>query len=310
MSSTPDYSLPEYGLDASQLGTIEALGRLLLWERRVLRKNMGEGGRGPFIYRYMSFADDGLPLKKAKDMIVESKLYLSSPSEFNDPYDFRAFVTFDEDPVKRRSYFEKSARSILRQGRGILKDVKGRGRKIEEMASRAMTKSLNSPNSPNDIFDRARDKNGVACFSEDPRGLLLWAHYAASHTGICLQFDVTLDPGVLLITHRVNYRKQLAHLVWPRDRDELVDKVILAKDWAWKHEKEVRYVSLHVVRDTLLFDGRALRAIILGARFPEKFISVIEHMIEQRAKRGLPVPTLYKARQREREYGIYLAKYR
>ena len=125
MFSAPDYSLPEYGLDASQLGTIEALGRLPLWERRAQQRRMGEGGRGPFIYRYMSFAVDGLPLKKARDLIVESKLYLSSPNGFNDPYDFRAFVTFEEDPAKRRSYFERSARSILRRGGSSSRASKG-----------------------------------------------------------------------------------------------------------------------------------------------------------------------------------------
>jgi hypothetical protein len=109
-----------------------------------------------------------------------------------------------------------------------------------------MERSLSDPEFTSEILNRTRDHHGVACFSEDPRGLLLWAHYAGGHTGICLQFDVTEDPGVLMISHRVKYRKEFPVLIWPRDREEVVDRVILSKG-ELESEKEVRYVSLNFV---------------------------------------------------------------
>src|SRR5580658_7168634 len=35
-----------------------------------------------------------------------------------------------------------------------------------------------------------RDRIGLLCFSRNWDNLLMWSHYGASHTGICLGFDI------------------------------------------------------------------------------------------------------------------------
>jgi hypothetical protein len=40
-----------------------------------------------------------------------------------------------------------------------------------------------------------RGKNGLLCFSRNWDNLLLWTHYGASHTGLCLGFDIPDAPG-------------------------------------------------------------------------------------------------------------------
>src|ERR1700731_4449263 len=40
-----------------------------------------------------------------------------------------------------------------------------------------------------------RQSKGLLCFSRNWDNLLLWSHYAASHTGLCLGFDIPDAPG-------------------------------------------------------------------------------------------------------------------
>src|SRR5712664_2095644 len=40
-----------------------------------------------------------------------------------------------------------------------------------------------------------RARNGLLCSSRNGDNLLMWSHYGASHTGICLGFDIEENGG-------------------------------------------------------------------------------------------------------------------
>ena len=86
---------------------------------------------------------------------------------------------------------------------------------------------------------RARDqinKRGVLCFSRLWSSPLLWAHYADTHRGICLGFDVAHSQERLI---GVNYVE--ARLPFPEEFDEQVARQWLrTKSVDWGYEKEVR----------------------------------------------------------------------
>jgi len=271
---------------------------------------MSGSHRQIFIYKYLNFdSADELSVKKVRDILVESKLYLSAPSDFNDPYDFRAQIEISRDAASLRENFQRSARLALDRGDDAVPHIKGRQRKVEALASRAMERLRANPHAISDAFERARERNGVACFSEDPRGLLMWAHYGAGHTGVCLQFDVTEDPGVLMITHKVRYREQLPVIEYPIRDTDIVDKVILNKGRAWEAEQEIRYVSLNVVRGSIPFDSAALRGIILGARLAKANLPSLLTMVEERKERGMREPVLYRAHQDRTCYGLTIKRF-
>src|SRR5262249_50298301 len=47
----------------------------------------------------------------------------------------------------------------------------------------------------------------IYCLTQDPASPLMWGHYAASHTGICLEFDARRDPftAVEKVEYRTSY---------------------------------------------------------------------------------------------------------
>jgi len=90
------------------------------------------------------------------------------------------------------------------------------------------------------------EHNGINCFSKSWNNLLMWAHYANKHKGLCLGFDI---PDELVC--EVNYTMELpsadeffrelststnllTHI------DEFKKKFMLTKSSDWNHEEEYR----------------------------------------------------------------------
>ena len=83
---------------------------------------------------------------------------------------------------------------------------------------------------------------GVICFSESWRTILMWSHYAAKHTGMCLGFDVLISSA-----EKVEYVTALlddfVNIVDPELswlKDGTIGKIIRSKYRGWKYEKEWR----------------------------------------------------------------------
>ena len=91
---------------------------------------------------------------------------------------------------------------------------------------------------------------GIMCFSKDWRQPLMWGHYADSHKGTCLGFDVTGSEDLI----EVDYSS--------RDRCEVGDDVLqeLAIHWsAQEHEKRSGSYALDNVSREFIDRGKTIR---------------------------------------------------
>ena len=106
--------------------------------------------------------------------------------------------------------------------------------------------------------------NGLLCFSKTWRNPVLWGHYADSHRGICLGFDVprTFLTEVKYVTCRPP--------PLPKVLDETFMKHLLFTKFShWQYEQEYRaFVNLEKETDGLYFmsfsDKLKLRRVIVG----------------------------------------------
>ncbi|MFL6334369.1 MAG: DUF2971 domain-containing protein [Pyrinomonadaceae bacterium] len=94
--------------------------------------------------------------------------------------------------------------------------------------------------------DELASTHGLLCFSRDWHNPVLWSHYAAKHTGLCLGFDI---PDELLGV--VSYaRKRLIieteRSLSPREfSPENAKRFLFTKYSHWRYENEVRcFVTL------------------------------------------------------------------
>ena len=86
------------------------------------------------------------------------------------------------------------------------------------------------------IIKELSSENGLLCFSKSWHNPLMWSHYADSHKGICLGFDVPDFP--------------LNHVEYPHSRVDTTGMTVLTEDdvktWIcskykdWEYEDEVR----------------------------------------------------------------------
>ncbi|WP_198137594.1 DUF2971 domain-containing protein [Terriglobus sp. TAA 43] len=86
-------------------------------------------------------------------------------------------------------------------------------------------------------------RRGILCFSRNWDNLLLWSHYGAAHTGICLGFDISeSDYGT-----DVQYQPNLMQIRSLKDVNlNLANRLIRTKHECWSYEQEVRlFVDLH-----------------------------------------------------------------
>jgi len=83
---------------------------------------------------------------------------------------------------------------------------------------------------------------GLLCFSRDWRNPVMWGHYAESHRGLCLGFDV--DDHIAMPVEYVPRRLPFDHFLAPETSEKEVR--VLAARFAstkyshWRYEKEVR----------------------------------------------------------------------
>jgi hypothetical protein len=310
----PTYEWPEYGLGPDTAAVVRALRKLPPRERRVflLRQNdfgdeQPEAKRNRrFLYRYLPM-DPGsanLPLERRKieDLVVRGELYLSPVSQFNDPNEFRARVRLTSDPEASGKWMREMAEKHVRaQGKT--------GSIAQKMVDTIVAKMKNNAAAVPDLMQKTwtsqADDFGICCFSQNPRSDLMWAHYARSHRGICLQFDYSLCPGVLALAQRVQYRDDLPDLTWPQDQGRSMEP-ILSKAMDWRYEVERRYVSRELKGVTIRFDARSLTGVILGQRFDDDPNTGpwLSSVLDERERRGLPPVRVYRAQRSDTSYSL------
>lgn len=135
-------------------------------------------------------------IRYLKDLLENERIYLISPSHCNDPYESGTVFPYSE---------------LERQ----------------ELA--------NTTGRPISIKPILQSKNTLLyCFSEDPKSIIMWSHYANNHKGFCVEFDFYTSDLKDKI-HRVIYSDIL-------DTDNYYHSRIL-KSTVWSYEKEWRMMG-------------------------------------------------------------------
>lgn len=140
-----------------------------------------------------------------------------------------------------------------------------------------------------DIQAGARASVAVMCFTKTFKNILMWSHYAAEHTGICIGYDYNCDffHGKYSCNYSNNVGK-IRKVEYTLERPKYIlpsDLVNDTNDWFkkskdWRYEKEYR-ILLPISNSNnddshkssvLLYriDPKHIKKVILGCRMSEK----------------------------------------
>lgn len=201
--------------------------------------------------------------------LSDAKIWFSSPARFNDPFDCAYEIAVDD--VSRDEC--EAALTRISKGRYTAQSIAAfTDAEVIEHSKRGLSSA---------IAGSLSAVKGVCCFSEIPNDLLMWGHYAAGHSGFCMEFNTAKDP-MFQKAKRVRYSNDLPRIGVEVFRGEFepVMGLLLTKSTHWQYEKEWRI--LHSDGNFLYgHDRAALTGIYFGAKMPPEQKLMIASLLRE-----------------------------
>lgn len=178
------------------------------------------------LYKY--YSDTKLNFETIKN----NSIWYSAPCNFNDIFDCN--ISIDDEKIFNNALNLFPDKRGVRTGSPMWKKLKeeiNRGLYMLEIQ-----------------FNELRNTTGISCFSEREDSLLMWAHYANNHRGICVEYNL------------LNINKELGFtavpIIYSNDRTcfdsidsygekdiwEFFIESLTSKSMEWNYEKEWRII--------------------------------------------------------------------
>lgn len=231
---------------------------------------------------------------KSAIMILENNtLAFKSPLFLNDPYDCTLdLITFNSPPSGYR------ARLIDKHNPNLTNEEKSNLLKQYEQVSDEYLANFVK----NGMYENDLSKRGLSCFSKINNQILMWSHYAANHTGICVGFDLKkLYLSLREVSHperlviNVQYVKNFEPIEYYKQPKKSIINWLRTKSISWEYEQEIRFVLYDLNFDKSGLDikniaSSCLTSVFMGNKISEEN----EILLREILGRKHPNVALYK----------------
>lgn len=272
------------------------------------------------LYKYMPWQwvdSEGGKRNYTKELIENSQFYLSLLDDFNDPFDGKIYVSHEKkiDIVEliRKSKLHPKIK-IIEKIDVLREEAKNNDEKRHILDELEMEIS-NEGNEKisKELQDAFRRKAKGTCFTTDNRNILMWAHYANAHKGVCLEFqnlcceNIDLGTAMEKITYSDKYPVMNIKDFFTtlKENDDLwVDvarSMYLRKFDAWAYEDEYRLLNPTGEHTFVPFSSENLTGIIFGCRMDDKDK---ESIIAELPVVYKPFIKFYEARENLKKYQL------
>jgi len=215
----------------------------------------------PFPSRFYKYRQPDIA--KLEHILIRNELWAAKPTTFNDPFDCFPYIdlhgTYDEALAFIGKRIERGAPEPSRDERRRL------AREIHKKGLGCISNANSS-----DLWRESINQFGVISLSEDCLNILMWSHYAANHSGVCIEFSTDDQP--LNVSAAVKYTADRP-IFRPLDldRSELMQRILLHKADIWRYEKEWRHFRIKEGAGKTTFPPSAITSVIIGAAASAQF---------------------------------------
>jgi Protein of unknown function (DUF2971) len=239
------------------------------------------------LFKYSAISGDHLGWMKS--LVIDSQLYFAKPSSFNDPFECRIPPSF----VATESTIKRHWTQVARRNDPHITSKQLR------MNVHRMFLSSRSAAGRKRLTDRifaSLDDSGIACFSTDPRSMLMWSYYSEKHEGVAVRFNMDIlnvakMPRPYLI-FPVHYESALpTYNYYKSDTMDMLRTALSTKAEAWAHENEWRIVLPNHV-GLLAMPYEMIDGVVLGVRTTPSAEAHVRTWAAQRADAGRPIEIL------------------
>ena len=228
--------------------------------------------------------------------LLDSFFWLSSPADFNDPFDMNANLTLGNDPAALRKRYVGLAKTYMPSA--------NRQMRRQEVAARMRQPTRELSNNKS-FLDKHTQEIGVLCFSEESLNLLMWSHYADQHKGFALQFDVARDVKTMLRISKVDYSNSFPLIDYSALPTGL-EAVFLRKHPGWMYECEWRMIIPNGAKTYLEFKPEIVTALIFGCRASIELKKKVCDVLAKRALQKLGPIKIFQTVKHESEYRLQI----
>jgi hypothetical protein len=274
---------------------IDHVQNLPYFERRLKIAHKFVPRVSRFLYKYKSIDEaDPISAERLRDLLVRSRLWLSSPADFNDPFDMSARIVANA-----------SGKELLERVKALL-EIYNLSRRERERRRRILMRApiAKLESALGEIYDKNKARVGIFSFAGDAKNILMWSHYAKDHTGVCIQFERARDFKTFSGAVSVDYSSEYPEINWVKDFRESLSTVMLRKHEGWFYEKESRIVVAGGAHTYKWFDPKAVVGVILGCRSTAGGRAIIDSILKERQIANLPPVRLYLAQKHNSKYRL------
>lgn len=260
------------------------------------------------LFKYTTW-DPGTNNCYTQQNLLNSQLFFNSPEQFNDPFDTLPLISAKRDKER-----------LIRFGTKVVMDAENAPKKI---AKKKATHKVNTDprfkdddavyNTATESFSRLRSRMGVCCFTTNcPELILMWAHYADKHKGICLEFDFPDNGGSWKVNSEKINREMFISPFLPMtysykipswnvltDDGSGIHTSIVTKSKEWEYENEIRLVC-NKYTGLLKYNELSLRAIYAGCKMNDSKFNELKSTIKKLHFQ----PRLYRMQINKEKYAL------
>jgi len=202
----------------------------------------------------------------SKQLFSGSTIWQASAASLNDPFECTPLISFTHDPDKIMAQLVRTMRkndpnlthnAATAEATAIY--LQGRHR------NPVMWDALRD-----DLINVYRHKLGLYCLTERQDSILMWSHYAANHTGYCLEFEATDYTPVFGTAQRVSYADAYPEIDYYNTTDENKFKLsFLTKFTHWSYEQEWRIIDHDAGPGSREYPSELLKSVTFGLKMNE-----------------------------------------
>jgi hypothetical protein len=243
-------------------------------------------------YKYQAFpAGDGEKQRWVRDTLVEHKLFFASRTTFNDPFDCVVPCLLQTPGTFHKRYVEE------------LLDDKFPDAPDDWRAKREQLMSVKALKGMREDVQKIIDNVGITCFCKVRDDILMWAHYADKHKGLCFEFDGSENCIFFSDAQQVNY-EDFTNVLLGEDSGTTMQRIILTKSKHWSYEREYRIFRPDMAGQKLDYPVELLTGVIFGCMMGEKE----RELVRRWAKEGDCCVAFFEARPKVAEFGLDIVR--
>lgn len=251
------------------------------------------------LYHWQRFDQDRL-VTLLRDRVI----WGSRPADFNDPWDCKPSYNTDllHDEAERVRHIEWYAQITRWHRPDIPPELIERTQ--QELRANPGLLSQRIEECSVEMWSAVAERYRVYCLGPNVHNTLMWAHYADSHRGVCLELSTQNE--VICCAHRVEYSSEFPFMsVYSESEDENLIPLLTKSD-VWSYEEEYRLIAQETgfatAHETLMTEDNylvlpegALTSVIVGCQgqIDEVRKLVGEHAPDVLVKQAERIPNRY-----------------